>query len=277
MDSEKAENSVRVEPEKTWTDAILAMARPSDHGVTDEEMFELLNPVGNGEPLAQLLAARDISVPMYCVWKAKYRQLSLDQLRRARSRERWRARGALAGLVVAAMVGASGIALGLALAMPAKLTVREGAVGARYDAGSTTSSAPASNRPADPAGRAGVPNLDSAPSPSNQRAIMASDAAAAAVVPNTTSSDRQPSADAPPVTTEPGYKIQVAAANTEPEGRAIIERLAATGYRSYLLRATVNDAEVFRVRVGPFDTLESAQEAAARLRQDGYSGAWIAQ
>jgi len=37
----------------------------------------------------------------------------------------------------------------------------------------------------------------------------------------------------------------------------------------------VNNAAVFRVRVGPFDTLESAQAIASKLRQDGYGDAWI--
>jgi cell division protein FtsN len=43
-----------------------------------------------------------------------------------------------------------------------------------------------------------------------------------------------------------------------------------------MTQAIVGNGEVFRVRVGPFDTLPAAEEMATRLRSDGYGGAWIA-
>jgi cell division septation protein DedD len=280
VDPQTAEDAVRVEPQQTWTDAIRATLTPRDHAVADEVICELLDAPANGEPLAQRLASRNISLPTYCVWKAKYRQMSLEQLRTARRRERWRARGLFAGLLVVAVVGGSGIVFGVARAVQSQVAGATGAVRAGSDASSSTSPVSAANQPlaaADPAGRADVPFTDSTPSPndhgdSSARTVATAAATAAAKV---TSREGQSIGDAPFATGESGYKIQVAAANTEEEGRAIVGRLAEAGYRSYMLGVAVNNAEVFRVRVGPFDTLESAQAIAGKLRQDGYREAWI--
>jgi cell division septation protein DedD len=75
---------------------------------------------------------------------------------------------------------------------------------------------------------------------------------------------------------EPGYTIQVAASPTEREARRLVERLTAEGRRAYLSRALVKDVEVFRVRVGPFDTRSEAEDVAVQLHRDGYDRAWIA-
>jgi cell division septation protein DedD len=276
VDPQTAEDAVRVEPEQTWTDAIRATLTPSDHAVPDEVICELLDAAANGEPLAQLLASRNISLPTYCVWKAKYRQMSLEQLRTARRRDRWRARGLFAGLLVVALVGGSGIVFGVARAVQSQVAGATETARAGSDPSSSTSPVLATNQPlaaADPAVRADVPHIVATPSPNDQADSSARTAATA--VAKGASRGVQPIPDAPSATGESGYKIQIAAANTEEEGRAIVGRLAEAGYRSYMLGVAVNNAEVFRVRVGPFDTLESAQAIASKLRQDGYSDAWI--
>jgi cell division protein FtsN len=56
----------------------------------------------------------------------------------------------------------------------------------------------------------------------------------------------------------------------------LLERLTSDGYSAYLSRAIVSNQEVFRVRVGPFDTLPAAEEMASKLHRDGYSDARIA-
>ncbi len=70
--------------------------------------------------------------------------------------------------------------------------------------------------------------------------------------------------------------MQVAARSSLQEARELLEQVASAGYRAYLLRANVGDMDVFRVRVGPFDTLPAAAKVASQLRRDGYSDAWIA-
>ena len=75
---------------------------------------------------------------------------------------------------------------------------------------------------------------------------------------------------------ETGYKIQIAAAPTVDQARVLVERLTAAGYEAYLSSAIVSAREVFRVRVGPFETLPAAEKIASQLRRDGYADAWIA-
>src|SRR5918997_1007051 len=80
----------------TWTDVVFASVRPSDHHVTDDEIFAMLNAASDAETTAEMCASKGVTVPMYCVWKTKYRHLSLAELRTARRRELWRAGGLLA-------------------------------------------------------------------------------------------------------------------------------------------------------------------------------------
>ena len=64
------------------------------------------------------------------------------------------------------------------------------------------------------------------------------------------------------------------AAETEQQGHALVARLKSQGYPAYLMQAVVANRDVFRVRVGPFDTLPAAQEVATRLKSAGYAGVW---
>ena len=55
----------------------------------------------------------------------------------------------------------------------------------------------------------------------------------------------------------------------------MVARLTTKGYSAYLTRAVVGNSDVFRVRVGPFDTLSAAEVTAGRLRSDGFGDVWI--
>jgi cell division septation protein DedD len=241
VDSQESDSVVHVDGEKTWIDAVFATVRPSDHHVSDDEIFEILNAGSDGETAADLCAAKGVTVPMYCVWKSKYRDLNLEELRKARRWEHWRTRGLVGVLVAAVVLGAGGIVFALARTVQANLTI------------------------------AAAPALP----PAVRMAPVIVDAPLPVTTPAPTPEPAGPSAVAPAVD-EPGYKIQVAAANTLQEGRALVDRLTSAGYPAYLSRATVSDVEVFRVRIGPFDTLPAAEGIASQLRRDGYDGAWIA-
>ena len=78
------------------------------------------------------------------------------------------------------------------------------------------------------------------------------------------------------VAAETGYRIQVTAADTDQQGRAVVAQLASRGYPAYMTRAVVGNKDLFRVRVGPFETLAAAEEMADRLQSAGYVGVWIA-
>jgi hypothetical protein len=246
VDSKASDSVVHVDGRKTWTDALLASFRPSDHHIRDDEIFEILYTQRDGETATHLCAAKGVTVPMYCVWKAKYRHLSLDELRKARRREVWRARCLLVVLLMAAVAGAGGIVFALGRAAYATITVGTGVTPA---------------------------NLPS--TPMNRESLRSGNLAFARPPQAPRVEDRSPS-EVPSSITEPGYKIQVAAAENLQEGRAFLARLASAGYPAYLSRAIVSDIEMFRVRVGPFDTLSVAREIALQLQRDGYNGAWIA-
>ena len=77
-------------------------------------------------------------------------------------------------------------------------------------------------------------------------------------------------------TAETGYRIQVTAADTEQQGRDMVAQLVSAGYPAYMTAAVVGNKNVFRVRVGPFDSLPAAEKIAAQLRSGGYAGVWIA-
>jgi sporulation related protein len=210
--------------------------RPGSRHLSDDEIFEILNTVGDREDAVDVFAAKGVTLPMYCLWKSKYRHLTLEEFREARRRELWRARGMLSALIVVAVLGAGGIVYGLARAVQWNSAGGAEAQSARTPSASTPpASTPVELRPS-----------------------------AYPSAPTTTATDP-----------EPGYKIQVAAAPTVDEARVLVERLTTDGYAAYLFQATVSNQEVFRVRVGPFDTLPAAEETASRLHRAGYADAWI--
>jgi cell division septation protein DedD len=230
-----ADSVGQAEPKKTWTGAVVARLRPSGHHLSDEEIFDVINAVGDREVAADALAAKGITLPMYCLWKAKYRHLTLDEFRQTRRQEFWRARAKLGVLIAVVVLGGGAIVFGLSRAMQRS-------------------------------------SADSA-------AAQIAAAPLAPISPVTPAVAPDPRFD-PPSTgvepdSEPGYRIQVAAPPTVAEARVLVERLTEGGYSAYLMRATVSNQEVFRVRVGPFDSLAAAEQIAAELRQAGYPDAWI--
>jgi hypothetical protein len=253
VDSQVSDTGVHVDGGKTWTDAVVATFRPSDHHVSDDEIFEILNAGSDGETATDLCAAKGVTIPMYCVWKTKYRHLTLDEVRKVRRRERWRGRCLLSVLLAAAVLGTAGIVFGLVRAAYPNITVATGLTPADL----LSTSAPMSLESLRP-GTGGATHPGLAPSP------------------GAPPGERQSRSDAPASIIEPGYKVQVAAPASLQEGRVFLERLASAGYPAYLSRAIVSDIEVFRVRVGPFDTRLAAEEITSQLQREGYYGAWIA-
>jgi cell division septation protein DedD len=242
------------ERETTWRDAFLASLRPSDRHVSDDEIFEILKAGSEGEAAAQLFAAKSVTLPMYCVWKAKYRHLDLEQLREVRRMELWRTRAVLAVFLTVTVLGTGAIVVSLARAVQANFTrvVEARSPGTLRPTTPSTESTQVSRTQQEPA---------PPPTPAPEVRLI-----------------RQASrADALPATAERGgYKIQVAARPSLQEARELLQQLTSAGYLAYLLQANVGNTDVVRVRVGPFDTLAAAQKTAYRLRRDGYNDAWIA-
>jgi cell division septation protein DedD len=258
VNAQRTDRVDHVGPRTSWYDALFAFFMPSDDHVSDEDVFEIVTAKSDGTPAAVLCAAKGITVPMYCVWRTKYRQLTLDELRAVRQRARQRAMFLCWGVIASAALGTGGLVLGVAQAAYAAITVSD----------ESPSAVPVPD-PSLPVAKSESGHFGQAvnipPKPGNALAPASAPPAA-----------RRTRADAPRQIAEPGYKIQVAAPQTLQEGLAMVDQLASAGYPAYLTRAIVGDAEVFRVRIGPFDTLSAAEEITARLKRDGYDGAWIA-
>lgn len=233
----------------TWREALLARVWPADHRISDQDIFAILNGGGDGHTAAELCAASGVTVPMYCVWKSKYRQLDLDELRQARRREQRRRYTVIGLVLLIATLLTGGIVVGLASAVWSAFT------------GSTASPSATATAASDlEPGRVSVPG---------EPRLVRQHATTVTVDPPSPS-------DAVAPTAETGYRIQVKAADSDQQGRAVVAQLASRGYPAYMTRAVVGNKDVFRVRVGPFETLPAAEEIAGRLRSAGYVGVWIA-
>jgi cell division septation protein DedD len=62
-----------------------------------------------------------------------------------------------------------------------------------------------------------------------------------------------------------GYSVQIAALQDKGKTEEMVERLSALGYRAYYLQAVINGETFYRVRCGPFNTVEEARDYAKRL------------
>lgn len=250
----------QVETGTTWREALLARVWPVDHRVSDEDIFAILNSGGDGHTAAELCAASGITVPMYCVWKSKYRQLDLDELRQARRREQRRRYSVIGLVLLIATLLTGGIVVGLGWAVWSAFMGSTASPSATSTAASDLQPRRLADRNAKR--EAGL----SAPEPGLDRPQAT----------KTVTVDPPSPSEAVSVTVETGYRIQVTAADTDQQGRDVVAQLASRGYPAYMTRAVVGNKDVFRVRVGPFETLPAAEEIATQLRSAGYAGVWIA-
>lgn len=214
---------------------------------TDEEIFAALRAAEeDGLSAADLCAAHDITLPLYCVWKRKYGALTLEELRAVRGQEARRRRT----LSALALAGAAAVAIGLGTLLLPDVTVE------------TTAAE---------AAQAGHPEPRAAGSPAPPAPADAVDVAAARdeVAAAALAGAYDLRSD------DEGFAVQIAAKPDLGEARALIERLEAAGHSAYLLSTRVDNEELFRVRVGPFPTRQAAAAAVRRLEREGHDGAWM--
>lgn len=92
-----------------------------------------------------------------------------------------------------------------------------------------------------------------------------------------------PAANAPAQAAEParpeppgqGFAVQVAALNVRTEADAIANRLASKGYAAYVQPPANGTAQVYRVRIGKFNTRREAETIAAKLQREEQFKPWI--
>jgi hypothetical protein len=226
---------------------VFARLRRHDRRFSDEQIFTILRTGEAGGPeLAELCAASGVTLPMYCLWKARYGQLTYPELRSLRRQEGRQALIVRASLVTVMVLGACGVGL---LVIP-NWTPNPASAGTVRAV-----TAPGSDSPGSP-DSPGFP--DSAHSPEPALALASTPAVA-----------MTPSGHV-------RYEVQVAAEPDLRAARTIAGRLEAAGYAAYVLPAMVDAVELYRVRIGPFESRDDAREIVRLLERDGYEGPWIA-
>lgn len=229
-----------------------APPRRRDRGFTDEQIFEILRAgEADGASAAELCATHEVAFPTYCLWKSRYRHLSLAELMALRRSERRKAVLLRTGLVTTLAFGSAGLGL---FVVSGSTTAPASAA----DSGAG-SSRPVAQKVMVPVVTENDTGAAAAPRPAPVAA-----AASAAVE------------KLPPPPSAQGFAVQVSAEPDAREARTIVDQLAAAGYSAYVLPATFGELELFRVRLGPFDTWREAQEVVRRLEEEGYDGPWIA-
>lgn len=253
------------EPGTSWREALSAWVQPRDHQVSDEDIFAILNGGSDGVTADDMCAALGVTLPMYCVWKSKYRKLDLDQIRDARRRERRRRHTGIGAAALITVLLTAGIGATLLRAIAGQQPNRPTGQQANGPSALKTIPVSAVRRPT--AVPAAAPEVRT----SDRRSVPA-----AVPAPPSPQALRPSSPHAKPSSPQdPGYGIQVTAAETEPQGRALVAQLTSQGYPAYMQQAVVGNREVFRVRVGPFDTEAAARGMATQLKAAGYAGVWL--
>lgn len=283
--------------------SVLTYFGACDRRFSDEQILAVLHDAERGtQPLAELCATHGISIPMYCVWKAKYRGLTPDALRARRRRADWKARTRLGGVVLVAAAVVVG-AVVLVMIAGGSATDAHGDVAHAEDQGAPHADADTVGGVLPEHAHAGAeivratdraaPSVDAGPSGDEahdpppatakpERAWAGVEALRVEPAPaagSESATSVQPvvplSLATPPPSADEGYAVQVAAAPTLDHAQAMVATLTAAGHPVQVVPVTVNDVEYFRVRVGPFDTQRAAEEAAGTLKRNGYPGAWL--
>jgi hypothetical protein len=258
--------------------SMFTLARRGDSRFTDEQIFAILRGAEEDEVnAAELCHATGITIPMYCVWKARYGRLTLPELCDLRRQEERRAR-TLRGLLFTSMLLLAGAVVLFIIPGEAEPTspgeparaVQPGA--AEGDFVPTSAGAPEDpTMPPDTEPTAAARHAGTSSQVAGQGREVASDPSGA----TTAVGASPPAAPLTPVTGD-AYAVQVAAMPDVRQAQRAVERLAAAGHPAYVLPGSVDSVEVYRVRVGPFASRQAAEEIAARLEREGYKGPWIA-
>jgi DamX protein len=72
-----------------------------------------------------------------------------------------------------------------------------------------------------------------------------------------------------------GFAVQIAALNVRSEADAIAKRLASKGYAAYVMSPAAGTPQIYRVRIGKFDSRREAETIAAKLEKEEQFKPWI--
>jgi cell division septation protein DedD len=247
-------------------DAVSANERRHQFG--DERILSIVREGEAGHRVAELCETHGISAPMYYLWKARYGGVDLSELQRLRHRA-VTVRTAVTAAVALAIFG-GGFAVGRALSEGNAAAPRPEPAVAQLD---RPLFGPAATPPPTP--------------PAAVVAVVAVvDDAGASVTTSADTGEEGPLVSRPAATevTQPlalpapdldaGYAVQVAAFPDVREADALLLRLTAKGYSTYVL-SKGGPSALHRVRIGPFKTRHEAEAAAGRLATEEQFRPWI--
>ena len=253
-----------------WSARAFARFLPDRDRFTDEEILTVIRAGDAGLNVADLCGAVGMRLATYCVLKAKYGGLAPGELQERRLRER-RKRRALAIAVVWAFagVGISSVLIAIWSSTPSSGATASAPRSPVDNATPTALRSPVealpapvpspgavpdarANRPSVPTAHAGEPNL-------------------AEITGGGTLANTEHLEPADPNS----YSVQVAAVPDLEEAQAVLEQLARARYRAYLIPTIINQVQLFRVRVGPLESREVAQETVRRLEREGHHAPWV--
>jgi cell division septation protein DedD len=72
-----------------------------------------------------------------------------------------------------------------------------------------------------------------------------------------------------------GYAVQIAALNIRSEADAIAKRLSAKGYAAYVMNPATGTPQIYRVRIGKFDSRREAETVATKLEKEEQFKPWV--
>jgi septal ring-binding cell division protein DamX len=72
-----------------------------------------------------------------------------------------------------------------------------------------------------------------------------------------------------------GYAVQIAALNVRSEADAIAKRLASKGYAAYVLPPASGTPQIYRVRIGKFESRRDAETMATKLEKEEQFKPWV--
>jgi cell division septation protein DedD len=72
-----------------------------------------------------------------------------------------------------------------------------------------------------------------------------------------------------------GFAVQIAALNVRSEADAIAKRLTSKGYAAYVMSPAAGTPQIYRVRIGKFDSRREAESIAAKLEKEEQFKPWI--
>jgi cell division protein FtsN len=71
------------------------------------------------------------------------------------------------------------------------------------------------------------------------------------------------------------YAVQIAALNLRSEADAIAKRLAAKGYPAYVMNPPAGTPQIYRVRIGKFESRREAETIATKLEKEEQFKPWV--